>query len=79
MKHLKVDQGAIWLLEEQDKKNPLITVVRSVDSDADRLPYRLGTQLTGWMIKNQKPLIVQDLETDKRFQITKDEDQMSDY
>ncbi len=73
VKHLKVDQGAIWLLEEQDGETPLKTMVRKVDSAANHLPYRLDTQLTGWMIKNQKPLIVQDLESDERFQITKNE------
>jgi sigma-B regulation protein RsbU (phosphoserine phosphatase) len=73
VKHLKGEQGAIWLLEEQDQEKPLVTVVRTQNSEIDGLPYRLDTQLTGWMIKNQKPLIVQDLETDDRFQITNDE------
>jgi sigma-B regulation protein RsbU (phosphoserine phosphatase) len=73
VKHLKGEQGAIWLLEEQDQEKPWVTVVRTQDSEVDGLPYRLDTQLTGWMIKNQKPLIVQDLETDDRFQITKNE------
>jgi sigma-B regulation protein RsbU (phosphoserine phosphatase) len=73
VKHLKGEQGAIWLLEEQDQEKPWVTVVRTQDSEIDGLPYRLDTQLTGWMIKNQKPLIVQDLETDDRFQITKNE------
>jgi len=73
VKHLKGEQGAIWLLEDQDHEKPWVTVVRTQDSEIDGLPYRLDTQLTGWMIKNQKPLIVQDLETDDRFQITKNE------
>jgi len=73
VKHLKGEQGAIWLLEEQDQDKPLVTVVRTQDSAIDGMPYRLDTQLTGWMIKNQKPLIVQNLETDDRFQITKNE------
>jgi len=74
VKHLKVDQGAIWLLEAQDEATPLKTMVRKVNSEADRLPYRLDTQLTGWMIKNQQPLIIQNLETDTRFQVVKNED-----
>jgi phosphoserine phosphatase RsbU/P len=49
-------------------------MVRQVSSEADRLPYRLDTQLTGWMIKNQQPLVVQDLATDERFQIMKNEE-----
>jgi len=75
VKHLKVDQGAIWLLEESNEATPLKTMVRKVNSAADSLPYRLDTQLTGWMIKNQKPLIIQDLKTDERFQVVKNEDQ----
>ncbi len=74
VKHLKVDQGAIWLLEAQDEATPLKTMFRKVNSQADRLPYRLDTQLTGWMIKNQQPLIIQNLETDERFQVVKNED-----
>ena len=75
VKHLKVDQGAIWLLEGSNEATPLKTMVRKVNSAADGLPYRLDTQLTGWMIKNQKPLIIQNLKTDERFQVVKNEDQ----
>ncbi len=50
VKHLKGEQGAIWLLEEQDQEKPWVTVVRTQDSELDGLPYRLDTQLTGWMI-----------------------------
>jgi len=74
VKHLKVDQGAIWLLEEKDEATPLKTMVRQVNSEAERLPYRLDTQLTGWMIKHQQPLVVHDLAGDRRFQISKNED-----
>ncbi|TFH02732.1 MAG: GAF domain-containing protein [Calditrichales bacterium] len=70
VKHVKVDQGAVWLLEEKNESGPLKTMVRTVNSSAEGLPYRLDTQLIGWMIKNQKPLIIQDLENDERFQIT---------
>jgi len=38
------------------------------------LPYRLDTQLTGWMLKNKMPLLVNDFRNDERFQISKDED-----
>lgn len=73
MKHLKVEQGAIWLLGPEGGDEPWKTVVREVDSAAEGLPFRLDTQLMGWMIKNQMPLVVRDLETDDRFQITKNE------
>ena len=38
VKHLKVDQGAIWLLEEKDETTPLKTMFRQVNSKAEHLP-----------------------------------------
>ena len=65
VKHLKVEQGAVMLLDEQDQENPFHTMVRKQDSVADILPYRLDTQLTGWMIKNKAPLLVNDFKNDQ--------------
>jgi sigma-B regulation protein RsbU (phosphoserine phosphatase) len=48
-------------------------MVRKVDSLANGLPFRLDAQLTGWMLKNQKPLLINDLLNDERFQIAKEE------
>ena len=42
VKHLKVDQGAIWLLEEQNEETPLKTMVRKVNSAADFQEITLG-------------------------------------
>ncbi len=67
VKHLKVEQGAVMLLDEQDQENPFHTMVRKQDTVADILPYRLDTQLTGWMIKNKAPLLVNDFKNDDRF------------
>jgi sigma-B regulation protein RsbU (phosphoserine phosphatase) len=67
VKHLKVEQGAVMLLDEKDQDNPFHTMVRKQDTLADNLPYRLDTQLTGWMIKNQAPLLVNDFKNDDRF------------
>jgi sigma-B regulation protein RsbU (phosphoserine phosphatase) len=71
VKHLKVEQGAVMLLDEQDKASSLHTMIRKADTTQSKiLPFRLDTQLTGWMLKNRKPLLVNDLKQDDRFQIT---------
>ncbi|UCF63840.1 MAG: SpoIIE family protein phosphatase [bacterium] len=67
VKHLKVEQGAVMILDEKDRDNPFHTMVRKQDTVADILPYRLDTQLTGWMIKNKAPLLVNDFKNDGRF------------
>ncbi|KAA3613346.1 MAG: GAF domain-containing protein [Calditrichaeota bacterium] len=71
VKHLAVEQVAIMLLDEKGQDEPMHTMVRGADSKAGILPYRLDAQLTGWMLKNQKPLLVNDLENDERFQLTR--------
>jgi sigma-B regulation protein RsbU (phosphoserine phosphatase) len=67
VKHLNVEQGAIMLLDEKDKEKPLHTMIREQQSSLDLLPYRFDTQLTGWMLKNQEPLLVNNLKEDDRF------------
>ena len=67
VKHLKVEQGAVMLLEEQYQKNPFHTLVRKQDTAAKLLPFRLDAQLAGWMIKNKTPLLINDLINDHRF------------
>jgi phosphoserine phosphatase RsbU/P len=74
VKHLQVDQGAVMLLDEKDKDTPFHTVVRKGDSKTDQLPFRLDAQLTGWMIKNQKPLLSNDFQNDERFKISDNTD-----
>jgi len=67
VKHLKVEQGAIMLLNEKDKDKPFHTMIRKQDSKVDLLPYRLDNQITGWMLKNKTPLLTNDLKNDDRF------------
>jgi len=73
VKHLRVDQGAVMLLDEKDKKSSLHTMVRKVDTVANGLPFRLDDQLTGWMLKHQQPLLINDLKNDNRFQVDRGE------
>ncbi len=67
VKHLRVEQGAIMLIDEKDKNKPLHTMIREQDSGLNILPYRFDTQLTGWMLRNQSPLLVNNLSEDERF------------
>ena len=45
VKHLQVEQGAVMLLDEKNKSNPLKTMIRQQDTLYDMLPYRLDAQL----------------------------------
>ena len=67
VKHLKVEQGAVMLLDEQDQKNPFHTMVRKQDTNLKVLPFRFDAQLAGWMIKNKTPLLINDFIKDQRF------------
>lgn len=67
VKHLNVEQGVVMLLNEKDKEKPLQTMIREQHSSLDMLPYRLDTHLTGWMLKNRTPLLINNLCDDERF------------
>ncbi len=67
VKYLKVEQGAVMLLDEKDQQNPFHTMIRKQDSISNLLPYRLDAQLTGWMLKNKNPLMINNFESDPRF------------
>ncbi len=60
IKHLKAEQCAIMLLDPEDKDRPFHTMIRTADSSRTMLPYRLDVQLMGWMLKNRKPLLIND-------------------
>jgi sigma-B regulation protein RsbU (phosphoserine phosphatase) len=69
IKHLKVEQATITLLDARQQETPFRTIIRGADTSSEILPYRLDAELTGWMLKNQKPLVVNDLQKDDRFQM----------
>ena len=69
VKHLRVEQGAVLLIDKQEEEAPMRTMIRRAQSDYAGIPYRLGDQITGWMLKNQQPLMVNDLATDGRFRV----------
>lgn len=67
IKHLKVQQAVVMLLNEKDMVNPFRTMIRKQETVNNILPLRLDTQLTGWMLKNKSPLLVNNFKEDYRF------------
>jgi len=72
VKHLKAEQADVLLLDETETGQPFHTMIRRADTTANISPYRLDAQLTGWMLKHQKPLVVNDFANDERFGKIKD-------
>lgn len=73
VKHLKVEQAAVMLLVEKKGEKPFQTMVRRANTTKNILPYRLDAQLSGWMLKHQKPLLINNFPNDDRFQDAVDE------
>ena len=67
IKHLKVEQGTVTLLESGGSENQFRTIMRKADQTTGYMPLHLDTQITGWMLVNKKPLVIDDLESDERF------------
>lgn len=65
--HLNVEQGAIMLLVQNETDDKFHTIIREVETDTDIIPYHFGVQLSGWMVKNQKSLLINDVPSDDRF------------
>ena len=65
VRHMDVEQGAVVLLTEEAGP-PFQTLVRKIDSAEGILPYRLGDQLAGWMLKNRAPMLINDTTGDPR-------------
>ena len=69
IKHLEVEQGAVMLLDEKEQQGEFKTMIRKANSTHEVLPFRLDTQLTGWMITHNKPLLINDLSSDDRISV----------
>lgn len=67
LSRIKAEQGYISLVENQEKTDRTKTLVRVIEKSAAVLPFRLGVTLTGWMVKSQVPLLVNDALADERF------------
>lgn len=72
VKAVKAEQGSILLLTDEPEA-PLKTLIRQADRRSRILTYKVGTNITGWVLKHKQPLMVQDLANDRRFKTTEEE------
>jgi len=72
IKALKAEQGSIMLVSQQLEK-PFESFIRQNDFSQSMKSYKVGSHITGWVLKHQKPLIIADLENDDRFKVTEQE------
>lgn len=74
VKNLNVEQAAVMLLQHDQDNDPFRTMARKAHSGSEVVPFRFGQQLTGWMLKNRKPLLINNLQQDDRFKSVAPED-----
>ncbi len=72
IKALEAEQGSI-LLVTKDIDKPFKTFVRQEDSSGLKQAYHIGTNITGWVLKYKKPLIIENLSEDSRFKPSENE------
>ncbi len=66
IKAVRAEQGSIMLVTEQQDA-PLKTLIRQEDRTTGSVPYKVGINITGWVLQHQQLLVVDDLATDSRF------------
>ncbi len=67
VKNLNAEQAAVMLLKQEEEVDPFRTMARQNFSGSELVPFRFGQQLTGWMLKNKRPLLINSLRDDDRF------------
>ncbi len=72
IKAVKAEQGSILLVTEE-KDAPLKTLIRQADQRSRLMTYKVGSHITGWVLKYKQPLIIENLATDPRFNATEQE------
>ena len=74
IKHIGAEQGTVTLLDSREQEKPFQTMIRQVNSSNDFLPLHLDTQITGWILTNRKPLLINDMESNEQIRIPKTEE-----
>ncbi len=72
IKAADAEQGSILLVTKNTGK-PFTTMVRQDDTSSLQRNYHIGMDITGWVLYNKKPLIIEDLSADERFHPGDDE------
>lgn len=74
VRNLNVEQAAVMLLDQDQGGDPFRTMARKAHSAEEAVPFRFGQQLTGWMLKHRKPLLINELRSDDRFKLVAGEE-----
>lgn len=69
---IEAEQGSILLVTD-DYKEPFKTIIRQDDSSSLKHTYHIGSNITGCVLLNKEPIIIEDLAKDKRFSPTEEE------
>lgn len=69
---IQAEQGTILLITN-NKEKPFTTIIRQDYSSTLKHEYRIGMNITGWVLSNKKSLIIEDLSDDKRFKPSEEE------
>ncbi|MEJ5263411.1 MAG: ATP-binding protein [Ignavibacterium sp.] len=72
LRALNAEQGSIMLLTG-DQNDPFKTFLHKEDFSTLKPHYRLNTSISGWVLKNEEPLLIKNLSDDKRFHPTEEE------
>ena len=62
-----VEQGTIMLLDETSKTS-MKTMIRGVSEEQHSSYFTLGDHIMGWMLKNEQPLLSNEISNDERLQ-----------
>ena len=69
---IQAEQGTILLITN-NKEKPFTTIIRQDYSSTLKHEYRIGMNITGWVLSNKKSLIIEDLSDDTRFKPSEEE------
>ena len=72
VKAIEAEQGSI-LLVTKNKNKQFKTFVRQDDTSRLKHNYHIGANIIGFVLNNKKPLIIEDLSNDERFNPTEEE------
>ncbi|MDZ7692841.1 MAG: GAF domain-containing SpoIIE family protein phosphatase [Balneolaceae bacterium] len=67
IKHLNVEEGTVSLHEPGSASSQFQTMIRRQDSSSEKVPIKLDSRLTGWMLKKQTILLSNNIREDDRF------------
>ncbi len=59
-------QGVVSLLKPQEDET-MTTVIRGSQPTPDEIPYRVGSLVAGWVLKHNRILKIDDIDSDDRF------------